>query len=175
MDMKTSNPEGGCPVSKAAVRSLLGRTNTDWWPDSLPLDILHQGGTSPDPMGADFDYAAAFKALDYGALKADLVALMTDSKSWWPADYGNYGPFFIRMAWHAAGTYRTADGRGGASSGQWQPRQGPPPAVAGQAEVRQAYQLGRPVHPRRQHRDRIDGRASVRLRRRAQGRIRARA
>ena len=118
MDMKTSNPEGGCPVSKAAVRSLLGRTNTDWWPDSLPLDILHQGGTSPDPMGADFDYAAAFKALDYGALKADLVALMTDSKSWWPADYGNYGPFFIRMAWHAAGTYRTADGRGGASSGQ---------------------------------------------------------
>ena len=118
MDMKTSNPEGGCPVSKAAARSLLGRTNTDWWPDSLPLDILHQGGTSPDPMGADFDYAVAFKALDYDALKADLVALLTDSKPWWPADYGNYGPFFIRMSWHAAGTYRTADGRGGASSGQ---------------------------------------------------------
>ncbi|MEO6248094.1 MAG: catalase/peroxidase HPI [Sphingomicrobium sp.] len=118
MDMKTSNPEGGCPMSKLATRSLLGRTNTDWWPDSLPLDILHQGGNSPDPMGADFDYAEAFKALDYAALKADLTALMTDSKAWWPADYGHYGPFFIRMAWHAAGTYRTADGRGGASSGQ---------------------------------------------------------
>ena len=118
MDMKSSNSEGGCPMSKAATRSLLGQTNRDWWPDSLPLDILHQGGVSPNPMGDDFDYAAAFKALDYQALKADLTALMTDSKSWWPADYGHYGPFFIRMAWHAAGTYRTADGRGGASSGQ---------------------------------------------------------
>ena len=118
MDMKTSNPEGGCPMNKAATRSLLGRTSQDWWPDSLPLDILHQGGTSPDPMGADFDYATAFRSLDYSALKADLTALMTDSKAWWPADYGHYGPFFIRMAWHAAGTYRTADGRGGSSSGQ---------------------------------------------------------
>ena len=118
MDMKTSNPEGGCPMGKAATRSLLGRTNNDWWPDTLPLDILHQGGVSPDPMGSEFDYAQAFKALDYAALKADLTALMTDSQPWWPADYGHYGPFFIRMAWHAAGTYRTADGRGGASSGQ---------------------------------------------------------
>ncbi len=118
MDMKSSNSEGGCPMNKAATRSLLGRTNREWWPDSLPVDILHQGGVSPNPMGDNFDYAAAFKALDYQALKADLTALMTDSKSWWPADYGHYGPFFIRMAWHAAGTYRTADGRGGASSGQ---------------------------------------------------------
>ena len=118
MDMKTSNPEGGCPINKVATRSLLGRTSKDWWPDSLPLDILHPGGTSPDPMGADFDYATAFRSLDYSALKADLTALMTDSKAWWPADYGHYGPFFIRMAWHAAGTYRTADGRGGSSSGQ---------------------------------------------------------
>ena len=118
MDMKTSNPEGGCPMKDTVARSLLGRTNRDWWPDSLPLDILHQGGTSPDPMGSDFDYAEAFKKLDYTALKADITALMTDSKAWWPADYGHYGPFFIRMAWHAAGTYRTADGRGGASSGQ---------------------------------------------------------
>ena len=119
MDMKTSDPRGqGCPMGKAATRSLLGRTNRDWWPDSLPLDILHQGGVSPDPMGEEFDYATAFKSLDYQALKADLTALMTDSKAWWPADYGHYGPFFIRMAWHAAGTYRTADGRGGASSGQ---------------------------------------------------------
>ncbi len=118
MDMKTGDmSEGSCPVNKA-TRALLGRTNRDWWPDSLPLDILHQGGVSPDPMGDDFDYAAAFQALDYAALKADLTALMTGSKPWWPADYEHYGPFFIRMAWHAAGTYRTADGRGGASSGQ---------------------------------------------------------
>ena len=118
MDMKTGEPTG-CPMKDpTALRSLLGRTNRDWWPDSLPLDILHQGGVSPNPMGADYDYAEAFNKLDYQALKDDLTALMTDSKSWWPADYGHYGPFFIRMAWHAAGTYRTADGRGGASSGQ---------------------------------------------------------
>ena len=118
MDMKTGEPLSGCPMKETAARSLLGRTNSDWWPDQLPLDVLSQSGGSPDPMGADFDYAAAFKALDYQALKNDLTALMTDSKSWWPADYGHYGPFFIRMAWHAAGTYRTADGRGGANSGQ---------------------------------------------------------
>jgi catalase-peroxidase len=118
MDAKTGEM-GGCPVDRpTTVRSLLGRTNRDWWPESLPLDILNQGGLSPDPMGEDFDYAAAFKALDYQALKADLTALMTDSQPWWPADYGHYGPLFIRMAWHAAGTYRTADGRGGANSGQ---------------------------------------------------------
>ena len=117
MDAKTgSMDKGGCPVD-SSVRSLLGRTNRDWWPDALAVDILAPNG-SADPMGADFDYAEAFKALDYAALKADLTALMTDSQSWWPADYGHYGPFFIRMAWHAAGTYRTGDGRGGASSGQ---------------------------------------------------------
>jgi catalase-peroxidase len=108
----------GCPMGKDAVRSLLGRTNQDWWPDALPVEILHQNGVSPDPMGADFDYAAAFKTIDYDALKADLTALMTDSKPWWPADYGHYGPFFIRMTWHAAGTYRVTDGRGGGNSGQ---------------------------------------------------------
>ena len=118
MDMKTGEPMDGCPMHQTAARSLLGRTNRDWWPDQLPLDVLHQGGGSPNPMGPDFDYAAAFKALDYQALKSDLTALMTDSKAWWPADYGHYGPFMIRMAWHAAGTYRTADGRGGANSGQ---------------------------------------------------------
>ncbi|MFN2474185.1 MAG: catalase/peroxidase HPI, partial [Sphingomicrobium sp.] len=121
MDAKTGEMGSGpkCPMGEPnTVRSLLGRTNKDWWPDSLPLDVLHQGDTSPDPMGPDFDYAEAFKALDYQALKKDLVALMTDSKPWWPADYGHYGPFMIRMAWHAAGTYRTADGRGGANSGQ---------------------------------------------------------
>src|SRR5687768_4292810 len=118
MDAKTGEMGGGCPVHKpTTVRSLLGRTNRDWWPEALPIDILHQGGVSPDPMGEDFDYAEAFNQLDYGALKDDLKALMTDDQSWWPADYGHYGPFFIRMAWHAAGTYRTADGRGGANSG----------------------------------------------------------
>jgi catalase (peroxidase I) len=118
MDAKTGESMG-CPVEKpTTVRSLLGRTNRDWWPEALPLEVLNQGGLSPDPMGEEFDYAAAFKALDYQALKADLTALMTDSQPWWPADYGNYGPLFIRMAWHAAGTYRTADGRGGANSGQ---------------------------------------------------------
>jgi catalase-peroxidase len=118
MDAKTGESMG-CPVDRpTSVRSLLGQTNRDWWPDVLPIDILHQGGVSPDPMGDDFNYAKSFKALDYQALKHDLTALMTDSQPWWPADYGHYGPFFIRMAWHAAGTYRTADGRGGANSGQ---------------------------------------------------------
>ncbi len=121
MDMKTGElPSGSCPFHQGdgGVRGLLGRTNRDWWPDALQLEILHQGGVSPDPMGENFNYVEAFKQLDYDALKKDLHALMTDSKPWWPADYGHYGPFFIRMAWHAAGTYRTADGRGGAGSGQ---------------------------------------------------------
>jgi len=102
----------------AALRSLLGRTNRDWWPNQLAMDILHQQGRSGDPMGDGFNYAEAFKTLDYAALKRDLTALMTDSQPWWPADYGHYGPFFIRMAWHSAGTYRTGDGRGGAGAGQ---------------------------------------------------------
>jgi catalase-peroxidase len=102
----------------AALRSLLGRTNRDWWPNHLAMDILHQQGKSGDPMGDDFNYAEAFKSLDYAAVKRDLTALMTDSQPWWPADYGHYGPFFIRMAWHSAGTYRTGDGRGGAGAGQ---------------------------------------------------------
>jgi catalase-peroxidase len=119
MDIKTGQMSGGCPFTgDGGVRSLLGRTNKDWWPDALQLEILQQGGKSANPLGEDFDYAEAFNALDYNALKADLTALMTDSQDWWPADYGHYGPFFIRMAWHAAGTYRTGDGRGGAGSGQ---------------------------------------------------------
>ena len=120
--MAEADPQaaGGCPFTggELAPRKLTGRGNRDWWPDSLQLEILTQEGRNADPMGADFNYAEAFKALDYQAIKADLTALMTDSQDWWPADYGNYAPFFIRMAWHAAGTYRTADGRGGASSGQ---------------------------------------------------------
>ena len=111
-------PEGEpIPADSPALRTLLGRTNRDWWPNLLSIDILHQRGVSPDPHGADFDYAEAFKGIDYAGLKRDLTALMTDSQPWWPADYGHYGPFFIRMAWHSAGTYRTGDGRGGSSSG----------------------------------------------------------
>jgi catalase-peroxidase len=107
-----------CPVKEpAALRRLLGRTNRDWWPNQLSLDILHQHGPQANPMGADFDYGEAFKSIDYAGLKRDLTALMTDSQPWWPADYGHYGPFFIRMAWHSAGTYRSGDGRGGSSAG----------------------------------------------------------
>ena len=109
-------PTAGSPLSDpsrepAALRSLLGRTNRDWWPNQLSLEILPQHGATADPYGDDFDYAEAFNVLD-------LTALMTDSQPWWPADYGHYGPFFIRMAWHSAGTYRVGDGRGGANSGQ---------------------------------------------------------
>ena len=110
---------GKCPFMHAAPSQATqsGRTNRDWWPNQLNLDILHQHGASPDPMDPGFDYAAAFRSLDYQALKADLMALMTQSQDWWPADWGHYGPLFIRMAWHSAGTYRIADGRGGAGSG----------------------------------------------------------
>jgi len=118
MDAKTGDPLHGSPSEEgAALRSLLGRTNRDWWPNQLSLEILPQQGATGDPHGDDFDYAEAFAKLDYAAVKRDLTALMTDSQPWWPADYGHYGPFFIRMAWHAAGTYRTGDGRGGANSG----------------------------------------------------------
>src|SRR3546814_9797949 len=103
--------------SSDVCSSDLGRTSRDWWPNQLSLDILHQHGRAGNPLGDDFDYRKAFEALDYAGVKRDLHALMTDSQPWWPADYGHYGPFFIRMAWHSEGTYRTGDGRGGASSG----------------------------------------------------------
>jgi len=111
------NAQSQCPMSKAAKRSLLGRTNRDWWPNQLSLDILQQNTAAANPMDPDFDYRKEFESLDYEAVKRDLHALMTDSQPWWPADYGHYGPFLIRMAWHSAGTYRTGDGRGGSSSG----------------------------------------------------------
>ena len=94
-----------------------GTTLQDWWPDQLNLDVLHQHSSKSNPMGVDFIYAKEFNSLDFEALKKDLAELMTKSQSWWPADFGHYGPLFIRMAWHSAGTYRTGDGRGGGGSG----------------------------------------------------------
>ncbi|WP_429166732.1 catalase/peroxidase HPI [Aeromonas rivipollensis] len=107
--------ESKCPFNHTAG---VGRTNRDWWPNQLRLDLLHQHSPSSDPMDKDFNYAEAFNSLDYKALKKDLVKLMTDSQEWWPADFGHYGPQFIRMTWHAAGTYRITDGRGGGGRGQ---------------------------------------------------------
>ncbi len=112
----TAIGNGGCPVAHGATTVSM-RSNRDWWPNQINLRMLHQNTPLSSPMPGGFDYAKAFGKLDYAALKADLHALMTDSQAWWPADYGHYGPLFIRMAWHSAGTYRTGDGRGGASSG----------------------------------------------------------
>ena len=119
MDGNNGPSAGKCPVLHGAPKHATfgGRSNKDWWPNQLNLKILHQHSALSNPMAPDFDYAAAFKTLDLQALKQDLFALMTDSQPWWPADYGHYGPLFIRMSWHSAGTYRIADGRGGASSG----------------------------------------------------------
>ncbi len=116
MDAKTDDKLGQCPVMHGATHFGI-RSNKDWWPNQLNLKILSQNSSLCDPMDEGFDYAEAFKALDLNAVKQDLYALMTDSQDWWPADYGNYGGLMIRMAWHAAGTYRTADGRGGAGAG----------------------------------------------------------
>ena len=110
-----SDDTSKCPVTGG--RQVKARTNRDWWPNQLNLKILHQNSPLSDPMGEEFNYAKAFKSLDLEAVKKDLVALMTNSQDWWPADYGHYGGLFIRMAWHSAGTYRINDGRGGASSG----------------------------------------------------------
>ncbi|MGA3845063.1 catalase/peroxidase HPI [Ralstonia nicotianae] len=108
--------ESKCPFKHAAAGG--GVSNRDWWPNQLNLKVLHQHSSKSDPMDTDFDYAQAFKRLDLAAVKQDLLALMTTSQDWWPADFGHYGPLFIRMAWHSAGTYRTGDGRGGAGAGQ---------------------------------------------------------
>src|SRR4029078_8935789 len=112
MDAKTDDKSAGkCPVMHT-------RTNRDWWPESLDIQVLHRNSNLSDPMGEAFDYAKEFKTLDLNAVIKDLQALMTDSQDWWPADFGHYGGLMIRMAWHSAGTYRIADGRGGAGAGQ---------------------------------------------------------
>ena len=113
--MTNEQSEARCPFSAAAG---VGTTNRDWWPNELRLDLLHQHSSRSDPVGPEFDYVAAFRSLDLAAVKKDLAALMTDSQEWWPADFGHYGPLFIRLAWHSAGTYRIGDGRGGAGRGQ---------------------------------------------------------
>ncbi len=117
--MNNSTGEGKCPFSSGTVKQAAGGTpiNRDWWPNQLKLNILRQHSSKSNPMNENFNYPEAFKSIDYNALKQDINTLMTTSQDWWPADYGHYGPFFIRMAWHAAGTYRIGDGRGGAGSG----------------------------------------------------------
>src|SRR5271169_7006465 len=111
--------ENQCPFSGDARKHTVAGapSNADWWPNQLRLNILHQHSSKSDPMGEGFNYAEEFKSLDLNAVVKDLDALMKDSKDWWPADFGHYGPLFVRMAWHSAGTYRTGDGRGGAGSG----------------------------------------------------------
>ncbi len=123
-EKQMAEEQGGCPLgfgkTKSTGKTITGEgpTNKDWWPNQLDLTVLHQNSELSNPMDEDFSYAEAFEKVDYQALKKDIEAVMTDSKDWWPADFGHYGPFFIRMAWHSAGTYRTGDGRGGSRSGQ---------------------------------------------------------
>ena len=118
-NLKNTTSGGKCPFNGGALKQVAGKgtQNKDWWPNQLNLNILRQHSKASNPMDADFNYRKAFESLDLPALKQDIETLMTNSQDWWPADFGHYGPFFIRMAWHSAGTYRIADGRGGAGSG----------------------------------------------------------
>ena len=168
------NVESKCPVAGGRARSL-----REWWPNQLNLKGLNQNSPKADPMGEAFDYAKEFKSLDLNAVISDLKALMTDSQEWWPADFGHYGPLFIRMAWHSAGTYRIADGRGGAGDGQQ--RFAPLNSWPDNANLDKARRLLWPIKQKygrkiswadlldshRQRRPRVDGLQDVRFRRRA--------
>ena len=159
------------------------RSNQDWWPNQLNLGVLHQHHPKGNPMGADFDYREAFANLDVEALKQDLVGVMTDSQDWWPADFGHYGGLFIRLSWHAAGTYRIEDGRGGGGDGGQ--RFAPLNSWPDNANLDKARRLlwpvkkkygnshlvGRPPRARGQRRAGVDGGRDVRLRLRARGHV----
>jgi len=115
---KTEKKSGECPMGHTAPTSnVKGTSNEDWWPNKLNLQVLRQNSGLSNPMDANFNYRKEFSSVDYFALKKDIQKILTESQDWWPADFGNYGPLFIRMAWHSAGTYRTSDGRGGSSAG----------------------------------------------------------
>ena len=163
MDGNDVNTGGKCPVMHGGMTSS-GTSVTDWWPNALNLDILHQHDSKTNPMGPDFDYREELKKLDVEALKKDVHALMTDSQEWWPADWGHYGGLMIRMAWHAAGSYRLADGRGGGGTGnqRFAPLNSWPDNVSLdkarrllwpiKKKLRQCPLLGRPDHPGGHHR-----------------------
>ena len=179
------NKDSKCPVTGGADKPTAssGTSNRDWWPNQLNLKILHQNSPMSNPMGEEFNYAEEFKKLDLEALKKDLYALMTDSQDWWPADYGHYGralhPDGVAQRRHLP--HRRRPRRRGVRlpafraaqqlAGQRQPRQGAPPALADQAEIRQENLLGRPDDPRRQLRSGVDGLQDLRLRRRARRRL----
>ena len=118
VDAEAVPESGGCPVAPGLIHPTMGDANSEWWPNRLNLKILAKNPAVANPLGAGFDYAAAFNSLDLPAVKRDITEVLTISQDWWPADFGNYGPLMIRMAWHGAGTYRISDGRGGAGSGQ---------------------------------------------------------